>query len=172
MNISLLLPKRNPARSLIIFAISLAGCVSLLLLAMNAQTGVVVIEKIFAHSSNFILRLLGNETRVVDQTIWSRAFYLEVIAACTGVYPLSVYTSAVIAYPSSWVAKLAGFGLGITGLFLLNIIRLVSVFYVGVYFPRFLDDFHLLVWQSLVVFCTLLLWLFWAKKVTYTPCDA
>ena len=106
---------------------------------------------------------------MVDQTIWSNTFYLKVIPACTGVYPLSVYLSGVIAYPSGWSAKLVGVLLGIGGGFTLNIVRLVSLFYIGVYFHNVLDEFHLLVWQSLVIVFTLLLWLFWARKVARAP---
>jgi len=164
---------REPVRSLVVFAVSLAGFVSLLLLIMNREGSfLVLIETGLARSANFILRLLGNETHVMDQTIWSSTFYLKVIPACTGVYPLSVYLSGVIAYPSRWLAKLIGAAIGVGGIFALNIVRLVSLFYVGVYFRNFLDEFHLLVWQSLVIVSTLLLWLFWVRKMAHVSSDA
>ena len=164
---------REPTRSLIIFVVSLAVFVSLLLLIMNREGRLLVlIEMGLARSADFILRLLGNNTHVIDQIISSDTFRLEVIPSCTGMYLLSVYLSGVIAYPSRWSTKLIGFILGLIGIFVTNTIRLVSLFFVGIHFPAFLDTFHLLIWQSLMIVFILFLWLFWIVKVVRSASEA
>ena len=59
--------------------------------------------------------------------------------------------------------------LGVPLLLLLNGVRLVSLFYIGHWWAQAFETAHLLVWQSLLVFLTLLLWLLWAA--TLVPRD-
>ena len=162
--------EKGPTRSFVIFVFCLAVCVISLVLLMNkGERYLAFIETGLAQTTNFILHVLGNQTHVIDQTIWSSTFYLEIVPACTGVYPLAAYLSAVIAYPSRFLAKLLGILLGIGGIFTLNTVRLVSLFYIGLHLPNFFEQAHLLVWQSLVIVFTLLLWLLWAEKVARAP---
>jgi exosortase/archaeosortase family protein len=46
----------------------------------------------------------------------------------------------------------------------LNVIRLVSLFYIGTYAPKQLDLFHLLIWQGVMILSVVMLWLFWVRR--------
>ena len=116
-----------------------------------------------------ILNMLGNHTTVAGATVRSARFSISVITACTGLSLTAAFFAAVIAYPSRLAAKLAGIATGAAAIFALNIVRLVSLFYIGVYLPQFLEPAHLLVWQSLLIVFVLVLWLFWAGKVAHAP---
>ena len=56
-------------------------------------------------------------------------------------------------------------GLGIPTLVLCNLVRIVSLIFIGHWFPRVFHTAHLLVWQSLIVFLTVMLWVLWALVV-------
>ena len=116
-----------------------------------------------------ILNMLGNHTTVAGATVRSARFSISVVTACTGLFLTAAFFAAVIAYPSRFSAKLVGITTGAAAIFAVNVVRLVSLFYIGVYLPRFLEPAHLLVWQSLLIVFVLVLWLFWAGKVAHAP---
>jgi len=116
-----------------------------------------------------VLSLLGNPIRVSGTMISSPSYSMEVVTACTGLFVTTIFLSAVIAYPSRLQAKLIGVLAGVPAIFLLNVVRLVSLFYIGRYLPKFADRAHLLVWQSLVILLTLVLWLFWVERFANVP---
>ena len=74
----------------------------------------------------------------------------------------AIFIAAVIAHPARWGRRLLGIGLGVPALVVINIVRLVSLCYVGALRPDLFDVAHELVWQSLMVFLTVVLWLVWA----------
>ncbi|MCZ7625613.1 MAG: hypothetical protein M5R38_07025 [Candidatus Methylomirabilis sp.] len=51
----------------------------------------------------------------------------------------------------------------------MNLIRVVSLMYIGRYFPSFFETAHLLIWQSVIIFCALLIWLYWTVRFVSAP---
>ena len=41
---------------------------------------------------------------------------------------------------------------------------MVALFLTGVYFPRFFDNSHTVVWQTIVILFGVFLWIFWANR--------
>ena len=158
---------RAGIRTGLVFSGLLAGITALLVWVLGNGSVVTFLQTAVARTTSVVLNLFGNQTQVVGHTIVSSRFNVEVITACTGLYVATVFLAAVLAYPARFVAKLVGVAYGIAGISLLNVIRLVSLFYIGVHFPDFLERAHLLVWQSLVIVFALFLWLLWAEKVAH-----
>lgn len=117
-----------------------------------------------ARLTAWTLRLLGANGQSSGPLVTSSVYSAEIITECTAVYIMILFLSAVSAYPTSWKAKLSGVLLGAPALVIVNQIRLVSMFYIGHLFPSAAETIHLLVWQSLMVFFTVFIWLFWAVK--------
>jgi exosortase H (IPTLxxWG-CTERM-specific) len=111
------------------------------------------------------LTLLGAGAQVDGNLVTTPFFAAEIIFECTAVYPIAMWISAVLAYPARWRPKLLGIALGVPVLMLINVVRLVSLFYVGYWWAEVFETVHLLIWQSLLVFLTLLLWLLWAATI-------
>ncbi len=120
-----------------------------------------------ASSTGVILNLFGADAVVDGCLISSPDFAMGIIFECTGLVPLAILLPAIIAYPSTVKQKLIGVGIGIMGIYLVNLVRTVSLFYVGAYFPNFLDTAHFLVWQSLIMLLAIILWLLWVQKVVH-----
>ena len=150
-----------------VFVLSLSGFAVLILWVMNNEMVLASLQTGTARIVSSILNHLGQKTEVIGTTVASARFSIAVVAACTGLFLTAVFLAAVAAYPARWLAKLLGAGLGLAGIFTLNVVRLVSLFYIGVYFPRYVDQAHLLIWQSLLIVFSLFLWLFWAGKVAH-----
>jgi exosortase H (IPTLxxWG-CTERM-specific) len=162
-------PTREMARAYLVFLACLGGFAALLLWIMANQPAVTSLKVGMARATSFVLNLLGNETRVVGHTIESAKFNIEIITTCTGIFTAAIFLSAVLAYPARWKARLIGAAIGLGGIFSLNIVRLVSLFYIGVYLPDFLERAHLLVWQPLTIFFALCLWLLWVERFAHAP---
>jgi len=71
----------------------------------------------------------------------------------------------VLAYPCTMSEKGIGIALGIVVLFVLNLVRTVSLFLVGTYLPSVFDTVHYVVWQSLMILLAIGVWLFWMEKM-------
>lgn len=126
-----------------------------------------LLPPIIAKSTGFILRIFGTKVQVSGTVILSPLFSVEVIPACSGIFPTMIFISAVLAYPCKLKEKLIGIFLGIPAIFFVNLIRMVSLFYVGAYFPQIFEPAHLLFWQALMIIAAVLLWLLWAQKFTH-----
>jgi len=138
----------------------------LLVWAASSDRFALFLRTLLAHATDGILRLLGQATTVVGTTVQSSQFGITVVTACTGLFATGIFVIAVAAFPVRWRAKLVGFGIGIVGLFAINLLRLVSLYFIGVHWPRILDAAHLIVWQSLLIALAVALWLLWAGRTS------
>ena len=117
-----------------------------------------------AASAAFPLPLLGTDVDVRGTIVTSDRFAYNIVAECTLVGPLMLYVAAVLAYPVTLASKASGVALGLLVIGGLNLVRLVSLFYVGTYMPQHLDVAHLVVWQGVMVLSVVVLWLYWVQR--------
>lgn len=152
------------------WSVGAALCVAALLVWVAGSEPVMgAVQGGLARITSGILNGLGHRTSVSGSTVSSDLFGITVVTACTGLFTTGLFLIAVVAYPAGWRSRLLGAGLGVGGLFALNIVRLVSLYYIGVHWPEFLDSAHQLVWQSLLIVCAVALWLLWAGRWAHAP---
>ena len=115
-----------------------------------------------------LINIFGGRAAVQGNVIHSSgSFALSVVTACTGLFITGVFIVAVLAFPATFLAKLLGVFSGAAAIFLINIVRLGSLFYVGVHFPDLFEQMHLLIWQSLIIVFALFLWLLWVRMAAH-----
>jgi len=146
-----------------------SGTLAGLIIVASTETIMNGIQRVLALTSSGILNLFGQQTIVVGTTVQSSIFGISVVTACTGVFITGLFLVAVVALPTQWISKLIGAGIGIGGIFMVNIVRLVSLYFIGVYRPGFVDQAHQLIWQSLLIVIAVALWLLWAGRWAYVP---
>ena len=156
--------KRTLMKTWIPSILAAAGMLAVLILLAGNETAMNGIQRLLALISSVILNLFGQHTVVIGTTVQSSVFGISVVTACTGIFITGLFLTAVVALPARWTAKLIGAGIGIAGIFLVNIVRLVSLYFIGVNWPGFLDQAHQLIWQSLLIVIAVALWLFWAGR--------
>jgi len=103
------------------------------------------------------------------RNIGSSGFAVEVSAACSGAVPTMIYLAAVFAYPTGLRAKLIGALLGIVVIHGVNLIRVVTLFLVGLFANQYFHDTHVYVAQAVVVCIAVATWLFWAGRFADAP---
>ena len=118
-----------------------------------------------ARITHFSLRLLGTQCEINGTIISSPVFSIRVGHECTAIIPMLILFSAVLAFPSTIKQKLSCILIGLPVLFVLNLVRVVTLYYIGVYIPDFLETAHFIVWQSVMIVAVIGLWLLWVGKV-------
>ena len=121
--------------------------------------------RLVARLTGHALALLGVSAEVAGTQVLSPEFSMRIAPECTAVVPMVILLAGVAAYPSPVKQKLLCLALGLPALFVLNLVRTVSLFLIGANFPDFFDTAHYVVWQSVMILAVIALWLFWVGKV-------
>lgn len=122
-------------------------------------------SEITAQVSAWLLGVLGAGGRAEGTMLISSYCVFEIIGECTGYYPCVIYTAAVLAYPCRFSRRLLGIALGLPALLLINQSRLISLCYVYRLSHENFEVIHVLVWQSLIIFFTVMLWILWVSTL-------
>lgn len=157
---------RVGVRACLVFAI----CIGLSILAyykLVETEGMLSLRTFVARSTGAILNLFGTDAQVDGTVVSSADFSMKIVNECTGIVSMLILFCAVIAYPSKIKGKLLGLGMGLPALFSLNLVRMVSLFYIGAFLPGVFETAHILVWQSLMVLAVIAIWFVWAQKVVH-----
>ena len=115
-----------------------------------------------AEVSGAVLNFLGQDVIVSGRAVSSPQASLLIERGCDAIHPSALFLSAVVAFPVALRAKLLGAVVGVVLLAIANLIRIISLYYIKIHFPRAFEIMHVEVWQALFIFLAVLLWLVWA----------
>jgi exosortase H (IPTLxxWG-CTERM-specific) len=115
-----------------------------------------------ARASAAVLRVLGEDVTVEGTEIRSARFAVNIENGCNGVETALLFGAAVLAFPAPWRRRLLGLAAGFVAIQLINLVRVVSLFWIGAHRPALFSSSHTVLWQSIVVLCGVLLFLVWA----------
>ena len=111
------------------------------------------------------LHLIGEPVRVVGTEIAGARFGVNVNNGCNGIEAMLILLAAIVAVPASLKARAAGLLIGIVVVQVLNQIRIVTLYLLGAYQPRFFEIFHTAVWQVAVIGAAVLVFVVWSARV-------
>ena len=102
-----------------------------------------------------------------EQTRLSHAggFSCEIDYACTALIPVLLLAAAILAWRSTWRARLAGILGGAMLLLILNQLRLVSLVWLGVHAPAWFEMAHVWLWPGLLLAAASGYWYVWARAL-------
>jgi exosortase H (IPTLxxWG-CTERM-specific) len=155
---------RREIRFLVVFVLLLGAGFSALAFRPVNDHVVVPFTAGVARVSAVALRLIGQDIRIDGTEIYGPRFAVAIENGCNGVETMTIFFAAVLAFPALWRSRLLGLAIGLAGIQLLNLVRVVALFLTGSYLPDFFNTSHTVVWQSVVVAAALVLWLFWAHR--------
>jgi exosortase H (IPTLxxWG-CTERM-specific) len=92
-------------------------------------------------------------------------FAVSIEAGCNGVEATIVLIAAMLAFPAPWTSRLIGLAAGIVAVQGLNIVRVISLFYLGQWSLEAFEWAHLYVWQALIMLDVLVVWLIWVRTL-------
>jgi len=154
--------QRPESRFLILF-LGILG-VSFFVIALRPVDEAVVAPytAFIARVSGAVLRLFGEDLTVTGCQLASPRFAVTIFNGCNGLITSLVFVSGVLAFPARWSAKLLGAVGGLLAIQIVNLVRIISLYYIGVFLPDFFNQSHIFVWQSIVILFGVTLWVIWA----------
>jgi exosortase H (IPTLxxWG-CTERM-specific) len=120
--------------------------------------GIADVSSLIARSFDDQVIASGKIIRSMDN-----GFAVEIQPGCNGVEALIILFAAIFAFPAPFKHKLVGFGIGFFAIQLLNLVRIISLFYLGQWNMTAFKWFHLYLWQALIILDALVVWLIWLR---------
>ena len=122
-----------------------------------------------AKVSVFLVELFDSGVESSGRVIRSleNGFAVEIAPGCNGVEAMIILIAAIVAFPSTWRQKAVGLAIGFVAIQGLNLVRIISLFYLGQWNYTWFEWAHLYIWQALIILDALvvfLLWLRWISK--------
>ena len=104
---------------------------------------------------------------------------VSIEAGCNGVEAVIILAAAILAFPAPWKHRIVGFVLGFFAIQGLNVVRIISLFYIGLWERNacipgevchtvWFEWFHLYLWQALIILDALVVWLIWLRYLPRT----
>ena len=97
---------------------------------------------------------------------------VSIEAGCNGLEAMILLAAAMIAFPASWARRLGGIALGGVAVQGLNVVRIVSLFYLSRWNTAAFEWAHLYLWQPLIMVDVLVVWLVWLRWARRGPSAA
>lgn len=113
-----------------------------------------------------VLNLFGEGAKARGTSVSSSRYSVDIRHGCDAVEPTALFVAAVLAFPAALRFKLSGALVGILVLAAINLVRIVSLFYTGIYRPTWFEIMHVDVWQPVFILLALTLWVIWAWWAT------
>ena len=120
--------------------------------------------ELLARAVKSIVNTFGAGATVDGITVQSPRFSLKIVMGCDGVEASCLFAAGVLAFPTSWRAKVVGLALGLPLIHLINLGRLVGLYYAGVYVPSSFEELHVYVAQTIVILLSAAILIFWLDR--------
>ena len=118
-----------------------------------------------AKASTAVIRAFDATAQSQGNMVYSArtGFAMIIMAGCNGVEAMLVLLAGILAYPAPWKLKLIGLAVGVVAIQALNLVRIISLFYLGQWSMVWFEWFHLYLWQALIILDALVVWLVWLR---------
>jgi len=153
------------ARFFFTFMVLLTGLFALRITTFVRDYVTLPFTGVLADVSAFLIMLFDKNVQadgVIIQNI-ENGFAVAIAPGCDGIEAVIILVSAVLAFPSPWKHKAVGIAIGFIAIQALNLVRIISLFYMGQWSQTWFDWFHLYLWQALIVLDALAVWLIWLR---------
>ncbi len=114
------------------------------------------------------LLVLFDPTVAVDGNVLRNATSGEGVMiepGCNGVEAMIILAAALIAFPAPWRYRLGGLVVGFVAVQGLNLLRIISLFYLLQWNAVWFEWAHLYLWQALIMFDVLVVFLLWLRQL-------
>jgi len=112
-----------------------------------------------------LITRLGGQAWVQGNVLAIPGFSVRILDLCNGVEATLLLWTAMLAFPAPWRHRLWGLLIGMLGVQALNLARIVSLVYLGVWKPAWFYWVHWYVWDALILVDVLLIFLLWLRRL-------
>jgi len=146
------LPPSLLLRSLVIWFVLYAGMLSLYNVSYEITSDVLIRRLQVVPSVWLLEKTLPDVTLYhTATTIRSPTLELQILRGCDGIEAWLMLVTALLVFPVPWRRRWVGVALGTVLIFLLNIMRIVTLFHIALSNPSWMEIAHGFVWQCLII---------------------
>ena len=123
---------------------------------------------LLAHLSAVLILPFDNSVIAYGKVLQFKdsGFAVSIEAGCNGVEATIVLIAAICAFPASWRARLIAIGLGFLAIQVLNIVRIISLFYLGNWNLEYFSWIHLYLWPALIMLDVLVVFIVYLRYLS------
>ncbi len=129
------------------------------------QTWLEPYQRGIAALSAALLGAIGDEAKAQGREIRSPAFAVTVTNGCDAIEPSLLLAVAMLSFPALWREKVVGLLLGMLAIAALNIVRVVTLWLVGLHWRVAFDVIHFTIWPFLIIVLTIFVFVHWLRYV-------
>ncbi len=159
-------------RFIVIFLVLLAAFEFTLLIDTVDRSVVRPFTSSIATVSAGIIRWNVRDVRVSGTTITAPCFAVDIHNGCNGLEATFFVVAAVLAFPATWARRAIGVVVGTMLIQLANLLRVVTLFYIGCRHRAWFDTFHLSVWQTVIFALAVGFFIVWSRRSTLTDASS
>ena len=144
------------------------------LLSISQQNIIIPWTQFLATVSSHIVSLFDSHAishGVVLQDSQS-GFAVSIQPGCNGIEAAIVLIAAMVAFPATWSNKLKGIVVGFIAIQALNVVRIISLFYLGQWNMVWFEWAHLYIWQALIMLDVLIVFVLWIKFINKSSSES
>jgi exosortase H (IPTLxxWG-CTERM-specific) len=126
----------------------------------------------FSHSlvalSGMLIGLCGGHVRVQGAVLCDpfTGFAIEMKDGCNASNVTILLWSAMLAFPAPWRMKAAGLLAGSLVIQAVNLVRFISLFYLGLYSATLFEFAHAYLWECMLVLDTMVVFWLWVHRLS------
>jgi exosortase/archaeosortase family protein len=118
-------------------------------------------QQFVAKTVTGVLNVFGVPAKRNDTNIRIHTASIEVAVECTGIKATAIFCGGVIAFPCAWRMRGVGLVVGLAGVGLLNIGRIILLAVVAAYRDAWFDSVHAVLMQGFLIAFVAPLWVAW-----------
>lgn len=113
----------------------------------------------------YLVTTFDSTAAAAGKVLWNTqtGFGVSIEAGCNGIEACIVLFAAIVAFPERWRHKVLGILLGFVAVQALNIVRVISLYYLGQWNTTIFNFAHEYLWQALIMLDVLVVWLLWVR---------
>ncbi len=154
-------------RFFILFTVLLVGLFTLEILQPAEKYVILPFTSFVADVSVWIIQTFDDNVMAISNVIRDKTtgFGVRIERGCNGVEAVIILFAAIFSFPAPIRHKIIGFVIGFFAIQALNLVRIVSLFYLGQWNQVAFEWFHLYLWQALIIMDALVVWLVWLRTL-------
>lgn len=152
-------------RFLVVFLVIQGLLFSIEMLQIVQQLLILPWTSLIADISGWLMSLFDQHVAASGKVVHStlNGFAVSIEPGCNGVEAMIVLLAAIMAFPAPLGYKFKGLAWGFLAIQGLNLLRIISLFYLGQWSQTLFDWAHLYVWQALIMLDALIVFLIWVR---------
>jgi exosortase H (IPTLxxWG-CTERM-specific) len=139
-----------------------------LLLSPLASPAVLKFSRSLVGFSGILIGMCGGHVRVEGAVLRDpfTGFAIEMKDGCNAANVTILLWSAMLAFPAPWRMKAVGLLAGSLVIQAVNIVRFISLFYLGLYSATLFDFAHSYLWECMLVLDTMVVFWLWVNRLS------